>query len=131
MKKLLLQKKQFLLYCAIGGCGTVLSAIIFTFLLESARMHYQMANAIAYAAGTALSFILNARFNFRVWDWPVLRLTCFFGVALIGWTASAGILRLLIGKFGFNEYAAYFAALIVVVIVQYNLNRRLSFRKAN
>ena len=27
--------------------------------------HYQIANAIGYASGTALSFTLNARFNFK------------------------------------------------------------------
>jgi putative flippase GtrA len=129
VKDFLLQKKQFLLYCAIGGCGTVLSSITFTLLLKFAGWHYQSANAAAYAAGTALSFVLNARWNFRVNDWHLLRFACFFGVALVGWAVSAGMLRLLIGKFGFNEYAAYFSALTVVVILQYNLNRRLSFRQ--
>ncbi|HEY5043529.1 MAG TPA: GtrA family protein [Verrucomicrobiae bacterium] len=129
MKTFLLQKKQFLLYCAIGGCGTVLSSITFTLLWKFARWHYQAANAAAYAAGTALSFLLNARWNFRVKDWHLLRFTCFFGVALVGWAVSAGILWLLIGQLGFNEYAAYFSALTVIVILQYNLNRRLTFRR--
>jgi putative flippase GtrA len=130
VKQFLHQQKQFLFYCAIGGCGTVLSTIAFTLLLEYAKLHYQAANAIAYAVGTALSFVLNARYNFRVRDWPLLRFTSFFGVAFLGWAASAGILRLLIGKFGLNEYLAYFSALIVVVLLQYNLNRLISFRNA-
>jgi putative flippase GtrA len=131
VKKFLLQKKQFLLYCLIGGCGTVLSSIAFTLLLKFAGMNYQAANAIAYAVGTALSFVLNVRYNFRIGDRPVLRCISFFGVALVGLAVSAGILRLLIGKFGCNEYLAYFASLVVIVVLQYNLNRRLSFRKMN
>jgi putative flippase GtrA len=132
VKTFLAQKKQFLLYCVIGGCGTVLSSIIFTLLLKFAgKQHYQVANAIAYAVGTVLSFVLNVRYNFRVSDRPVLRCISFFGVALVGLAVSAGILRLLVGKFGGNEYLAYFASLVVIVILQYNLNRRLAFRKTN
>ena len=130
MKKFLLQNKQFLLYCTLGGCGAFLSSITFTLLVKfTGKQNYQAANAIAYAVGTALSFTLNLRYNFRVADRPGWRCLSFFGVALAGLAASAGILRLLIGRFGWNEYLAYFGSLVVVVILQYNLNRRLSFRK--
>lgn len=118
-----------MIYCGIGSCATVLSSVTFTLLLKFTGAHYQVANAVAYGAGTGLSFILNTRYNFRVRDWHLLRFTSFFIVALLGWTISAGILRLLIEKFGFDEYAAYFSALVIVVIVQYNLNRYFSFRK--
>lgn len=129
MKRLLAQQKRFLIYCAIGGCCTVVSTLVFTLLVEGARMHYQAANAIACTAATALSFVLNSRYNFRVWDWPLVRCACFFGVAFVGWAASAIVLRELIEKWHFNEYSAYFISLVVVVIVQYNLNRRISFRE--
>ncbi len=131
MRNFLLQKKQFLLYCVIGGCGTLLDFSIYTLLLKFSRLDYQAANAIGYASGTLLSFILNARFNFRVTDKIALRLATFFGVALLGWLASAALLDVLIGHYAFNKYASKFAALIVVVLLQYNLNRLLSFRKAN
>ena len=131
MKDFLLQKRQFLLYCLIGGCGTMLSTIVFTCLMmKFGQEHYQIANAVAYAAGTLVSFILNSRYNFRVSDRTVLRFVSFFSVALLGWAVSAGVLRLLIGRFGMNEYAAYFTTLIVVMLLQYNLNRLVSFRKS-
>jgi putative flippase GtrA len=129
MKKLLLQNKQFLLYCMIGGCGTVLDFSIYTLLVKFAGLHYQAANAISYASGTMLSFVLNARFNFRVSDKIPHRFACFFGVALLGWAASAVLLHLLIAQLHFGKYISKLAALIVVVLIQYNLNRQLSFRK--
>lgn len=130
MKNFLLKNRQFLVYCAIAGCSTVFSSITFTLLLHFAGLHYQAANAIAYAVGSTLSYILNARYNFRVNDSHLPRFLCFFCVALAGWFLSAIVLRLLIEKFGWNAYAAYFAGLTVAMILQYNLNRLISFRKA-
>ena len=91
---------------------------------------YQAANAAGYASGTLLSFILNARFNFRVTDKIALRLASFFGVAFLGWLASAAMLHLLIGLWGCNRYLSKLATLVMVVLLQYNLNRLVSFRKS-
>lgn len=131
MKKLIFQNRQFLLYCVIGMSGTILDFGIYSFLIRSRLLEYQAANAIGYASGTALSFILNARFNFRVTDRIARRLVCFFGVALIGWTISAALLHLFIGSYSFNKYLSKIGALVVVMLVQYNLNRWFSFRKSS
>ena len=131
MKKLLLQKKQFLLYCVIGFSGVGLDFGIYSLLLKTHTLDYQAANAVGYASGTLLSFILNAKFNFRVTDKIALRLASFFGVAFLGWLASAMLLLLLIGHYHFDKYLSKFTTLVVVVLLQYNLNRLLSFRKTN
>ena len=131
MKKILLQNKQFLLYCVIGASGVTLDFGIYSLLVKTRLLDYQAANAVGYSSGTLLSFILNARLNFRVTDKIPLRLTSFFSIAFLGWLVSAGLLHLLIGRFNFDKYLSKFATLIVVVLLQYNLNRRLSFRKAS
>lgn len=130
VKKVFLNK-QFLLYCIIGASGTALDFSIYSLLLGSGMQNYQVANAISYASGTTLSFILNARFNFRVTDRILQRMICFFGVAFLGWLMSAALLHLLIGHYGFNKYASKLVTLMLVVLLQYNLNRLISFRKAN
>ncbi len=130
MKNLLRQKKQFLLYCVIGFSGVALDFTVYSLLVKSRLLDYQGANAIGYASGTLLSFILNARFNFRVTDKIGLRLASFFGVAFLGWLVSAGLLHVLIDGHHFDKYASKFATLVVIVLLQYNLNRLLSFRKA-
>lgn len=129
MKTLLLQNRQFLLYCVIGLSGTTLDFLIYSLLLKASLFDYQAANTIGYASGTLLSFILNARFNFRVTDRIAQRLFCFFGVALLGWTVSALLLHWLIGGWHFNRYFSKLGTLVVVMLVQYNLNRWFSFRK--
>jgi putative flippase GtrA len=131
VKKILLQKKQFLLYCVIGASGVTLDFGIYSLLVKTRLLDYQAANAVGYSSGTLLSFILNVRFNFRVTDKIPLRLTSFFSIAFLGWLVSAGLLHLLIGRFNFDKYLSKFATLIVVVLLQYNLNRLLSFRKAS
>ena len=131
MKNFLFQNRQFCLYCVIGMSGTLLDFSIYSLLLKARLLDYQAANTISYASGTMLSFILNARFNFRVTDRIPQRLACFFGVALLGWTISAGLLHVLIGDWRFNRYLAKVLTLVVVMLVQYNLNRWFSFRKTN
>ncbi len=129
MKQLLLQKRQFLLYCVIGSLGSTLDFSIYSQLVHSGKLHYQAANGIGYASGTLLSFVLNAWFNFRITDRIGTRLARFFGVGLLGWLVSAGLLNVLIGTWQINKYAAKLAALGVIVLLQYNLNRLVSFRK--
>ena len=129
MKKFLLQKKQFLFYCVIGASGVLLDFGIYLLLVQTKTLHYQAANAIGYASGTLLSFILNSRLNFRVTDKIALRLVSFFSIALIGWLLSAGLLQLLIGHYGMGKVISKLVTLFIVVLLQYNLNRRISFRK--
>jgi putative flippase GtrA len=131
VKDFLLQKKQFLLYCVIGLSGTLLDFGVYTQLVRAKLLDYQAANAVSYASGTMLSFILNARFNFRISDKIALRLVCFFGVAFLGWAVSAELLHILVGVHGYNKYLSKAATLVVVVLLQYNLNRWFSFRKSN
>ena len=133
MKKFLLQKKQFLLYCVIGASGVLLDFGIYLLLVQTKaiQLDYQIANAIGYASGTLLSFILNAKFNFRVTDKIALRFASFFSIALIGWLLSAGLLQLLVGHYGMGKVISKLITLFVVVLLQYNLNRLLSFRKAS
>jgi putative flippase GtrA len=129
VKQFLLQKKQFLLYCAIGGSGTALTCLLYALLVKYAGQTAQVANAIGYAAGTLLSFVLNAWFNFRVSDQIARRMTAFFLVAFLGWLASAGWLYVLVGQWHWNALYAYVVVIFTIVLLQYNLNRLVSFRK--
>jgi putative flippase GtrA len=121
--------RQFVLYCLIGASGATLDFLVYVAVVKWGGGHYQIANAIGYACGTALSFSLNARFNFRTRDLLMLRLISFFGVATLGWAASAGILQMAVGWLGWNKYLAKLMTIFVTVLLQYNLNRLLSFRK--
>jgi putative flippase GtrA len=130
LKNALVQRRQFVLYCLIGASGVTLDFLTYSALLKTAAVNYQVANAAGYSCGTVLSFLLNARFNFKTRDWLALRFLSFCTIAFLGWAASAGTLWLLVARFDLNKYLAKLLTIVVVVLLQYNLNRLISFRKA-
>ena len=140
MKDFLFQKRQFLLYCVIGATCTCIDLGIFSALvrtgvlkplLTDTKIHdYQVANLISYTCGTVCSFFLNAHFNFRMTDRMAQRLVSFLIVGLVGYLVSAGLLHVLVEHFELNTYLSKAATLVVVVLIQYNLNKLISFRKA-
>jgi putative flippase GtrA len=125
------KNRQFLLYCVFGGSGVTLDFITYSAVVRWGGGHYQIANGIGYAAGTALSFALNARFNFKTLNWLPLRLISFFSVATLGWATSAGFLHITVRRMGLDKYLAKVLTIFVVVPLQYNLNRLFSFRKSS
>jgi len=106
-----------------------LDFLVYSLLVKETHLHYEVANAIGYASGTVLSFFLNAHFNFKTRDSLSLRFLLFCGVAFLGWALSAGILYLTVGHLGWNKYLAKLVTIMAVVLLQYNLNRLISFKK--
>ena len=130
MKELFLRNRQFILYCIIGASGVSLDFLVYSILLRTGNVQYQAANAVSYSSGTLLSFFLNAGFNFKVRNRLALRLLSFCLVASLGWAVSAGTLYLLVNRAGLDKYLSKLLTLIIVVVLQYNLNRLISFRKS-
>jgi len=122
-------RRQFVVYCLIGASGAILDFLVYSLLVKETQLHYEIANAIGYASGTVLSFFLNAHFNFKTRDALSLRFLLFCGVALLGWALSAGILYLTVGHMGWDKYLAKLVTIVAVMLLQYNLNRLISFKK--
>lgn len=106
-----------------------MTCLLYALLVQFGGQSVQVANAIGYAVGTLLSFVLNAWFNFRVADRIGQRMAAFFGVAFLGWLASAALLHILVRQWGWNAIYAYIVVIFSVLLLQYNLNRLISFRK--
>ncbi len=130
MKDFFSRNEQLILYCVIGASGATLDFLVYSLLVKTALLQYQAANAVGYTSGTLLSFFLNAHFNFKTRDWLALRLLSFCTVALLGWATSAGTLYLLVHRLGLDKYLSKLATMVVVVALQYNLNRLISFRQS-
>ena len=115
---------------SIGATGAGLDFCTFTLLVKTfGAAHYQAANVAGYGVGAIVSFTANAWLNFATRDRLAARFLAFCGVALLGWSVAAGLLALFIGNLGWNVYLAKFLTLFAVLLVQYNLNRWLAFRK--
>lgn len=121
--------QQFLLYCLCGGLGVSTDYALY-YLSFSAGLPYQGANALGYLAGTLMSFTLNRIFTFGMRDRTLQRLAMFIGVAAVGFLASALLLWLLVQFIHVDPRIAKLITLPMVVVLQFSLNRRLTF-KAN
>jgi putative flippase GtrA len=121
--------RQFLTYAFCGGAGVALDFAFYA-LMVRAGLYYQLANIISYACGTLLSFVLNRAITFRVFDAPLKRLAMFCAVAAAGYVLSSALLFALIEWTHWDKLAAKIAAIIVVVLTQYTLNARITFKKA-
>lgn len=121
--------QQFILYCLCGGLGVSTDYLVF-YLSVTAGLWYQGANLLGYLAGTLLSFALNRVLTFKMRDRVAQRLAMFLGVAAIGFGASAVMLWLLVQLLGVDARIAKLLTLPMVVLLQFTLNRRLTFNAA-
>jgi putative flippase GtrA len=119
--------RQLLLYAVCGGTGVLTDLFLYTALMHYG-VNYQAANAAGYATGTLASFMLNRHFTFQVYDKAFRRLALFFGTALIGYLASSALLWVLVSAQGYPPLPSKIATLAVVLVLQFTLNRAVTFR---
>lgn len=121
--------QQFLLYCLCGGLGVSTDYAVY-YLSYSAGLWYQGANGLGYLAGTLLSFALNRVLTFGMRDRVLQRLGLFLGVAAVGYSASAVLLWALVQYGQLDPRIAKLITLPMVVLLQFGLNRRITFQPA-
>lgn len=120
--------KEVILYGIIGSFSSGLDFIIFT-ILTKIGMFYVIANIFSVIVGIFTSFILNRRYNFKVTDNTIRRFAIFLSVGLLGLALSTTILWLLLTKVGINELLAKLISIAGVVIVQFILNKYITFKQ--
>lgn len=123
------RRKQFVVYCAIGASGAALDFALYWILVNVFHVHYLIANIFSTTAGITNSFILNILFNFKVRDRLAARAVSFYAVGLCGLALTELILWLWVEKFHWPNTWGKAVSLFVVVLVQYNLNRLIAFRR--
>lgn len=121
------QFRRFALYVACGGLGVAVDLAIY-WVMISAGIWYQSANAAGYAAGTLVSFLLNRAITFRVRDAVLRRAISFASVAAVGYGLSAIVLWLLAERLHLDLLIAKLLGLVVVLTVQFSLNSLITFR---
>ena len=119
--------KQFVKYAFFGGIGVLADIIIYS-LLVYFQFNYQAANASGYLSGTLISFFLNRHYTFNVKDKIYRRLFMFLTIAFIGYISSAILLYVLIEKLFIDMYISKFLTLFFVLLVQYALNKKVTFK---
>jgi putative flippase GtrA len=83
---------------------------------------------ISVHCGIFTSFFLNRQFTFKVKNKTLFRFISFYVIGLIGLAISSGLLFFLVEKIGLNELASKALTVIVVALIQFLLNKYISFR---
>ena len=129
LKQLWVKYRQLIVYCIIGCTGATLDFIVYALLTTSVGLHYQIANFLSVSFGIVNNFFLNRHFNFKTRDKFWTRLACFYSIGMFGWALSAGCLWLFVERIGLNELVAKLGTIAFVTVVQFCLNKFITFRK--
>ena len=121
---------QFAKYCFCGGVGVTID-LSFYFFMIALGVWYQSANFISYFFGTLMSFYLNRRFTFVVYDNTFRRLLIFLTVASLGYLISALLLHLFIIYLNFDLKVSKVITLPIVLLTQFFLNKKVTFKESN
>ncbi len=128
LPKIFHDHESFIRYSLIGISGVAIDYISFLTLFNIFGVNVLLANFCSTSLGITNNFILNRSFNFKKYDLALLRFVFFYATGVVGILLSSMLLRTFYGYAGFNANLVKAASLVVVVIVQYTLNRNLAFR---
>lgn len=120
--------RNLILYGIIGGFCTALDFGVYTALCYWDIMPYLWANIISIHVGIFTSFALNRSFNFKVKDKTATRFLSFYAVGLTGLGISELMLYLMVTAGGWNELICKLLSIVVVALVQFLLNKYITFK---
>ena len=129
MVRLIEKYRELIVYCMIGCTGATLDFVIYALLTHCLGWHYQLANVLSVSFGIVNNFFLNRHFNFKIKDRMGVRLLIFYFVGMFGWAMSATLLWLFIERMGLNTLVAKLGTIIFVTVVQFCLNKFITFKK--
>lgn len=120
--------RNLILYGVIGGFCAALDFGIYTMLCYFDMIPYLWANVISIHVGIFTSFVLNRSINFKVKDKTAVRFISFYSVGLAGLGISELMLYLMVTVGGLNEVMCKLLSIIVVALVQFVLNKYITFK---
>ena len=130
IRQLYLKYRNFILYGIIGGTCAGLDFIVYTILCYFGCNHL-ISNIISTHCGIFCSFILNSYVNFKVSDKLLKRFLSFYAIGLLGLALSEGMLYLMVDVGMMNKIVAKLVTVFVVALVQFFLNKFITFKRKN
>jgi putative flippase GtrA len=119
---------KFALYLIIGGSAALVDLLVFLLLFNVFGLTAVKANILSVSIATVESYTLNAVYNFKTTDRALLRFSSFAAVAGIGLFLGSSLIYLLHDELGINGNLAKISVMPFVVVMQYLLNKHVSFR---
>ena len=119
--------QQLIVYGIIGVSGATLDVLGYLFLYKYLNVSPPIASFLSVTLGITNNFILNSKFNFKVNDSLLQRFISFYSIGLAGALASALLIALL-QYLGMDPTIAKLLTIPPIVLGQYFLNKRISFK---
>ena len=120
--------RNLILYGLIVGFCAALDFGVYTVLCHYELMPYLWANVISIHVGIFTTFILNRQINFKVKNKTALRFMSFYTVGLVGLGISELMLYLMVTVGGWNELVCKLISIVVVALIQFVLNKYITFK---
>ncbi len=115
-------------YGIIGITTSTIDSLTF-FVLRTVKVNLFLSNFIGVNVGILLSFLLNTFLNFKQTDHLLKKALSFFSVGYIGLCISMFIMWLFVEEFHWREFWVKIASIIIVAIIQFILNKLITYRK--
>ena len=129
VKELYFRFRNLILYGIIGGFCAALDFGVYTVLCYFDMLPYLLANIISIHVGIITSFVLNRSINFKVKDKAIQRFFSFYTVGLTGLGISELMLYFMVTLGGMNELICKLISIVVVALIQFILNKYITFKK--
>jgi putative flippase GtrA len=128
IKKFVVNNKQIIKYGIIGCLCVGIDFTVYCLLIQVFKTSYLFANVISVNCGILSSFFLNRHFTFKIKNRLLIRLFSFYLIGLIGLAISSALLYLLVEQSGLEELVSKAFTVVVVAVIQFLLNKYISFR---
>ena len=117
---------------SIVGVGNTLVNWGIFFILNAFGVYYIISNIIAYTIATINSYIWNSLWVFKYGQGLNINTSVkFFILNLVGLTANTTIMYILVDILNLNKFMALVLASVVVVIMNYTINKLWVFKEEN
>lgn len=144
--------RQLVKYGLVGIGGLFIEMVLFYLLTKKFAVHYPFSSSLSDLLGGRMSthvidtdtshvissavaiinnFILNSYFTFKVTDKKFKRFLTFISVAAVGLVISTTLMTIFVGKFELDEMLSKALALVIVVAIQFVVNKFFTFKQHN
>lgn len=113
----------------IGVSGVTLDLILFMVLYNIFHINEQLATWVSISAAITNNFLLNTFLNFKVKDHLLRRFARFYAVGLCGILLTSLLFLVFVDALDINANIVKIASLVPVLLLQYSLNKRWSFKE--
>lgn len=120
--------KEFIKYCMIAAVGGIIDLLLFIMLHTYTGIHIQIVNLVSMLTGVTTNFILNYHFNFKAHSKFFRRYFSFLTIGTAGFLVVSIAVFIFVQQLGWNAIIVKISATMFATVIQYLLNRYISFR---